>query len=147
MAAATSARLATRMKINAGDRYYDKPAAAALFCGTLAGINSDNEAEACAAAQGFTTAGVVLGRTGRDGVDPAAGESTRISEGVFGPFAQSGTAITAGDIGEPAFVVDNQTVAISGTHAAGIIVDVTSDGVWIQTGLAICGAIDARDLA
>lgn len=144
--AATAPRLSTRAKSNAGDRYYDRTAGGTIYPGTLAAIGAT---AAAATDGGARVAGVCLGVTGKDGVTVTSGEKARISEGVFGPFAQSGTAITAADIGEPAFVVDDETVKIaSDTNCAGIIVDVDGDGgVWLHVSLAINAAIDARNLA
>lgn len=145
MAAATEGRLSTRHKSNAGDRYYDRTAGGTIYPGTLAALGAT---AAAATAAGARVAGVCLGVTGKDGVTVTAGDKAHISEGVFGPFAQSGIAITTTDIGEPAFVVDDQTVSIAaGACCAGIIVDVDDDGVWLFVSLATNGAVDARNLA
>ncbi len=50
----------------------------------------------------------------------------------------AGDAIALGNVGDPAYVVDDQTVALtSNTNTritAGKIIDVDSDGVWVNVG-------------
>ena len=73
-----------------------------------------------------------------DNSSGAAGDKrVETRRGVF-PFANSASTdeITRADIGNSAYIVDDQTVAK--THAtntrsvAGVIRDVDSDGVWIE---------------
>ena len=68
--------------------------------------------------------------------------SVEVEAGAFNFVNSAGVdAITRADIGSRAFVVDDQTVARSsagGTRAqAGIILDVTSEGVWVLIGAQV----------
>jgi len=54
--------------------------------------------------------------------------------GVLFRFDNDGDAITRADIGSDAFVVDDQTVAKTGTAKAGVVVDVDEAGVWVRIG-------------
>lgn len=57
-------------------------------------------------------------------------------EGVYGPFANSGSSIAAGDEGKVCYIVDNVTVHGtdgSGTRSpAGTVYAVTTDGVYVE---------------
>lgn len=84
----------------------------------------------------------VLGRA-EETVDNAAGvagdKSVRVRRGVYRwENSAAGEAIAAADIGNDAYLVDDQTVAKTngaGTRsAAGKIVDVDALGVWVETG-------------
>ena len=102
---------------------------------------------ACVNATGYATPGataVGLKGVGRfeETVDNSAGLdaalSVRIKRGIF-HWANSGggDAIAITDIGETAYIVDDQTVAKTngpGTRSpAGRIVDVDAQGVWLDT--------------
>ncbi len=80
-----------------------------------------------------------------DGVTGGAADgdvSVEVEGGAFN-FANSAgaDAITRADIGERAFIVDDQTVARMSAGAtraqAGIILDVTSEGVWVLVGAEV----------
>lgn len=146
MTAITTGRLETRAKCNAGDRYRDlevdtgETVYPGAFVGVRAGKLCDADLD-----DDYVVAGVCQGKYDEIGTSATAGQKARVSEGVFGPFAQNGTTITAAHIGRRAYVFDNQTVTLStadNARAAGIIVDVTSDGVWVETGLALCASLD-----
>ncbi len=97
-------------------------------------------------ASGYATKGAVsttligVGRADEQ-VDNAAGsagdKSIKVRPGIhrYGNSA-SGDLITIADIGKPAFVVDDQTVAKTDGSAArsiaGFIYDVDSVGVWVE---------------
>lgn len=65
-----------------------------------------------------------------------AGERVLTREGECGPFTLSGATIA--DLGKIAYVVDDQTLTLDDADAcaAGPIVDVTADGVYIDVSLA-----------
>lgn len=83
----------------------------------------------------------VIGRA-EETVDNSAGSAGDVNinvlRGIF-KFANSGTAaVDANDKGKQCYVEDNQTVAETSTNycKAGLVVDVESDGVWVDTNYA-----------
>ncbi|WP_072379776.1 hypothetical protein [Novosphingobium sp. NDB2Meth1] len=100
----------------------------------------------CLSATGFATPGAVATTLKADGialttVDNTSGAdgavSVEVRKGTF-RFANSaaGDLITRAEIGTTCYVVDDQTVAkTNGTNtrsAAGIVVDVDAQGVWVK---------------
>ncbi len=100
----------------------------------------------CLNATGYATPGATATTLVADGVALAAADNTggadgairvQVEKGTF-PFANSaaGDAITIAEIGDIAYIVDDQTVAkTNGTNtrsAAGTIVDVDAQGVWVR---------------
>jgi hypothetical protein len=98
---------------------------------------------ACLSATGYATPGTVATTLKKPGiaqeeVDNSAGAdgdlTVLVRHGVF-RVANDGT-ITIADIGNSAYIVDDQTVADNdgtGTRSlAGTIVDVDADGVWVD---------------
>lgn len=84
---------------------------------------------------GIATGGVVGGATDGD-------VSVEVEGGAYNFVNSAGVdAIDLGDVGRRAFLVDDQTVALTsagGTRAqAGIILDVTSEGVWVLVGAQV----------
>ncbi len=53
---------------------------------------------------------------------------------MHGPFATSGTAVTAAKRGQVCYLVDDNTVTMdsAGKSAAGVVHNVDSDGVWVE---------------
>lgn len=104
-----------------------------FFKGSLVGIlaASGRLKKAAAADANLRVVGVC-----EDNVLTGASNTKRIGcrSGIF-KFAQSGTTITAADVGAYAFVVDDQTVAKTNAGddpVAGEIYDVDTDGgVWV----------------
>lgn len=100
----------------------------------------------CLSATGFATPGAVATTLTADGialttVDNTSGaDGDQIVETKKGTFrfenSTSTDAITIADIGKVAYVVDDQTVAkTNGTNtrsAAGTIMDVDAQGVWVK---------------
>lgn len=91
---------------------------------------------------GATATGLIaVGRAEQNVVNPGAdgAASIKVRRGVF-RFENStaGDAIDRTKIGATAYIVDDQTVAgTNGTNtrsAAGTIVDVDDDGVWVRVG-------------
>ena len=107
---------------------------ARIFAGALVMLDADGWAIAGAAGVGL----VAVGRADEAVAATANGNAgVRTRRGVL-RFANSGgaDAITRAEIGDPAYVVDDQTLAKtngSGTRsAAGIIRDVDAQGVWVE---------------
>lgn len=106
--------------------------------GALVCLDANGNATPGAEATTLTADGVA--RSTVDNTDGAAGDMTaEIERGCF-RFANSSSTdeITAADIGSTAYVVDDQTVAKTdgdaSRSAAGEIVDVDAQGVWVQIG-------------
>jgi hypothetical protein len=113
---------------------YPIAAATVLYAGALVALNSSGNAVAAADTAGLR----VVGRA-EETVDNSAGAAGALSipvkEGVF-KYSNSGTAaVDADDKGKLCFIEDDNTVAETSTHKvhAGRVVDVESDGVWIDT--------------
>lgn len=97
------------------------------------------------AAPGATATGLIaIGRAeetvANAGADGAA--TVRVRRGLFKwGNSSAGDAIAQADAGAVCYIVDDQTVAkTSATNtrsAAGLIVAVDADGVWVQTGLGL----------
>jgi hypothetical protein len=92
----------------------------------------------------------VIGR-GEETVDNSAGSAgdlaATVKRGCF-LYANSTTAaVDADDKGKLCFVEDNQTVAETSTHncKAGLVVDVTTDGVWVDTTYAHLATVAVTD--
>lgn len=110
--------------------------AAVIYAGALVALNAGGYAVPGSTATTLTAVGVAQER-----VDNSAGADgdlrVEVRRGVF-KFANSAAAdqITRAEIGDSAYIVDDQTVAkTNGTSTrsvAGIIRDVDADGVWIE---------------
>lgn len=134
MAALTAAR---NTKERAGE-VFDFPVAASttIHMGSLVALNAGY------AAPGATATGrIAVGRAEESVTAVAAGSvSVRVKTGIF-KFGNSaaGDAIAQADAGADCYIVDDQTVAKTdgtGTRsAAGKIVAIDSDGVWVKVGL------------
>lgn len=120
-----------------------------LFARAMAGTKKVYEgALVCLNATGYATPGAVATTLVADGiarqtVDNSAGAdgdlTVEVEKGTF-RFANSTStdAITKAEIGDTCYIVDDQTVAkTNGTNtrsAAGTIVDVDAQGVWVKIG-------------
>ena len=120
--------------------YYDFPMAASelVYAGSLVALDAAGNLTSATAA----TAKTVVGRAEAN-VDNSSGAigalTCKVKAGAF-KWANSGTdAIAKTEIGEQAYVEDDQTVAKTGALSAGIIVDFDSDGVWVFSGPAAIG--------
>ncbi len=115
-------------------------AAVHLYPGALIAKNSSGYGVPFSATTGLVAMGRCEGDY--DNTSGAAADKTAaVRQGVF-PWNNSTStdAITIADIGKPCFGVDDQTVAktdANGTRSlAGIVIDVTSDGVFVLSGPA-----------
>lgn len=134
MTATTTSRNTPR-RTGEGHRSYPMAAAASALAGTIAVLDAGN------AKMGATATGLVAVGVFSHGVDNSAGgagdESATVERGIY-RFANSAAAdeIALDDIGKKAYIVDNQTVALTDGTAtrsvAGIIDDVDSAGVWVR---------------
>ncbi len=117
---------------------YDVAAATKIYAGSIACRNA-----AGYAVPGSTAVGLVALGMATERVDNSTGSAGDLSVGVReGSFrwanSSAGDAITAAHIGLPAWIVDDQTVALTsgaGTRSlAGVIVGVDSAGVQVAMG-------------
>lgn len=108
-----------------------------IFAGSLVCLDANGWA-----APGSTAVGLIARGRAERYVDNSSGangdKSVRVRKGTF-RWANSGSTdtITRAEIGDPAYVVDDQTVAKTnggGTRSlAGTIRDVDAQGVWVET--------------
>jgi hypothetical protein len=134
MAALTKDRNTTRRD---GVQYSDPVAASTkIFAGSLVCLNAAGNA-----VPGSTATTLLARGVAQEQVDNSAGSAGDLRvesrRGVF-PFANSASSdeITRAEIGDNAYIVDDQTVAkTSGSSTrsvAGVIRDVDTAGVWIE---------------
>lgn len=109
---------------------------AVIFLGALVCLDADGFAIPAATATGLVADGVAEQHVDATGYADGA-KTVSVRKGVF-KFDNSAAAdeITIAHIGDVAYIVDDHTVALtdgtSSRSAAGTIVDVDSDGVWIR---------------
>ena len=102
---------------------------AVVFAGALYVLDADGNATPATAAAANPVRAVALARASQ----PHGDQRVDGALGVF-RFDNDGDSITRADIGSDAFVVDDQTVAKTGTAKAGVVVDVDEAGVWVRIG-------------
>ena len=102
---------------------------AVVFAGALYVLDAAGNATPATAAAANPVRAVALARASQ----PHGDQRVEGALGVF-RFDNDGGAITRADIGSDAFVVDDQTVAKTGTAKAGVVVDVDEAGVWVRIG-------------
>lgn len=111
-------------------------AGAVIFAGAMAAIDANGVCVPAAAVAALKVIGRAEGRADNTGGADGAIRA-RVRPGIF-RFANSGGADLIGlkDIGSPAYVVDDQTVALTSASAArpvaGTIFDVDPLGVWVK---------------
>lgn len=98
--------------------------------------------DALKAADAATYRAVGVALEGVTGGSADGDVSVEVEAGPFSFVNAAGVdALTRADIGKRAFIVDDQTVArysAGGTRAqAGIVLDVTSEGVWVMVGASV----------
>lgn len=132
------------------------PVAAGVTCyqGGLAVLDSSGDIKPAVVATGLIPAGIFTATV--DNASGQAGDVTaEVLPGTF-RFANSaaGDAITAAEVGDTCYLVDDQTVAKtnggSTRSAAGQIVDVDTSGVWVRVGmdrLITTGLLAANNLS
>lgn len=102
---------------------------AVVFAGALYVLDAAGNATPATAAAANPVRAVALARASQ----PDGDQRVEGALGVF-RFDNDGNSITRADIGSDAFVVDDQTVAKTGTAKAGVVVDVDEAGVWVRIG-------------
>lgn len=120
---------------------YSYPVAAGkkLFAGALAALNASGYVTPGAAATGLVAIGRVEALA--DNSSGSAGDiAATIRPGIYRWANSSSTdTITIAEIGDTCYIVDDQTVAktdgSSARSAAGKVIDVDVQGVWVATGL------------
>ena len=100
-----------------------------LYAGGMYVLDGDGNATPATADAANPVRAVALARASQ----PDGDQRVEGALGVF-RFDNDGNAITRADIGGDAFVVDDQTVAKTGTAKAGVVVDVDEAGVWVRIG-------------
>ncbi len=103
-----------------------------IYAGAMVAVYSNGEANNASDNTGLA----VIGRAVKTVDNSDDGETVDIDIGVFRWANGAGSLFTDANIGDFAFVHDNQTVTNSGAAndiIAGVIVDVDSDGVWVKT--------------
>lgn len=111
-------------------------AGAVLFAGAMAAIDAAGLAVPAAS----VAAHRVIGRVDQRADNTASADGAirvRVQRGIF-RFGNSGGGDLIGlkDVGQPCYVVDDQTVALTSNSSArpvaGTIFDVDADGVWVR---------------
>ena len=109
--------------------------AVVIYAGALVSVDANGEAVAAS----DTAAEVVVGRAAQMVDNADDGEVVDVDRGVF--RLENGGTFTQADIGALAYVVDDQTAGKAGdvtnSIIAGRVVDVDSDGVWVDTRVRI----------
>ena len=100
-----------------------------LYAGGMYVLDGDGNATPATAAATTPVRAVALARASQ----PHGDQRVDGALGVF-RFDNDGDAITRADIGATVYVVDDQTVAKTGTAKAGVVVDVDEAGVWVRIG-------------
>jgi hypothetical protein len=126
---------------------YPMAAATIIYAGTMVALNAAGNSVPAADAANLR----VVGRA-EETVDNASGaagdQSISVKEGVF-KFANSATnAVDPDDRGKTCFVEDDNTVSeVGGTNSvkAGRVVDVDSDGVWVDTRVGAASVVPVAD--
>ena len=144
MAALSQARNTAELHVGAIHYNFEREVASenTVYAGSIAAQNSSGKAVPAS-----DTANLVV--LGRAEATVGAGEKVLIRTGVF--LFDNGTSseeLSAADIGAVAFIVDDHTVGkVGGTNKipAGIVVDVTAEGVAVEiTPAALKAGVDAN---
>lgn len=109
--------------------------AAVIYAGTMITLLA---AGGNAVAAGTASAGVAVGVAEETVIGDGVKRVTATRDCFQFANSASGDLITAADIGNPCYIVDNQTVAktdnSAARKAAGKIIDVDANGVWVLVG-------------
>jgi hypothetical protein len=114
---------------------YPVKAAAKIWGGSLVAIDSTGNALKASSSTGLACVGIAERMA--DNTAGANGAETIIVRRGLAKLANSGSAaVTRAHIGAACYAEDDQTVTSSATgkSVAGIVVDVESDGVWLDIG-------------
>ncbi len=134
MAALAADRLT---ETRAGESFaYDVEAGKKIFAGSLVVLNADGHAEPGKAAAGLVCVGRAEARADNTGgADGDVTATCRRGAFLWENDVSAGGKIKAADVGKKAYVLDDQTVTKTATSrsAAGTVVQVDDDGVWVRT--------------
>ncbi|NML88353.1 hypothetical protein HHL26_04640 [Sphingobium sp. TB-6] len=120
----------------AGVESHPVKGATTIFAGALVCLDASGRAVPGSTATGLIVRGRAEENVANAGADGA--ENVKVRQGIFRWANSASTdAITRAEIGDPAYIVDDQTVAkTNGTNTrsvAGTIRDVDAQGVWVET--------------
>lgn len=120
------------------DFVYPMAASITIFAGSLVMLNASGDATKGAVATGQIAVGRAEHRATNGAV--AGAETIRVRPGVYRwRNSAAGDAITKAHIGDTVFIADDDQVALtngsSTRSAAGVVVDVDAQGVWVRTGI------------
>jgi exosome complex RNA-binding protein Csl4 len=108
---------------------------ATIFAGAMVAVNTSGYAVPASDTAGLRVVGRAEESVDNSGTAGDGALSIAVRRGVF--RWENGDTLTIADVGNLAYVEDDQTVqtAASATHdvVAGIIIDVDSDGAWVDT--------------
>lgn len=113
---------------------YPVAASTTIYAGSLVALDASGNA-----VPGTVSTTLVAAGRAEQTVDNSAGSAADLSVEVRqGTFRwENGESITKAHIGDPAYIIDDQTVGrtddTSTRSVAGVIVDVDPDGVWVKT--------------
>lgn len=107
-----------------------------IYAGSLVVLNATGYAEPGSTATTLTAVGRAEGQVNNDGGDGAL--RVEVRRGIFRFANTAADAVTRTEIGKSCYVVDDYSVAkTNGTNTrsvAGKVIDVTSEGVWVEIG-------------
>lgn len=134
MAAATKA-------INSPERpgkllYLPLAAATVIYAGTLVALDSNGRAVPAADTAGLRVVGLAQ-ETVDNSAGSAAALSINVKPGIFRMNNSATDAVDTNDVGKLCFVEDDNTVNEAGASdrvIAGRVVEVDSEGVWVEVG-------------
>lgn len=106
-----------------------------IFAGSIVAVDSNGLAVAASDAPGLKVIGRALVKSVNVLSDYVATKRIRVQRGIF--RWGNGGSFTAANIGDLAYLLDDQTVTTAALATndiiAGLIMDVDSDGVWVDT--------------
>ena len=143
MAALSAARNTKRM-ITPHDqiRYYKQATGTTIYQGSLCMVDAGYLKPAAASTTGICVGRAMATQT-NSGADGAV--SLAVEEGTFKWAALGADPPVQADVGKMAYMATDQEVAkTDGTNtreAAGFVVQVDSDGIWVQTGLGLATTV------
>lgn len=107
-----------------------------IYAGALVAVDTRNYAVPASDTASLKVVGIAMSRCDQQAGVYEDGKQVLVRKGCF--LMKNGGAFTAANIGDWAFVQDDQTVTTAAIAAndilAGVIVEVTSDGVWLDVG-------------
>ena len=136
MAPLTGVRSTIRWGGGGPERLYELQMAASttIHQGALVALNASGLLVPMSTATGLRA----LGRAEESKVSAASGATLcKVSTGVFKYANDGGDPVTTAARGAVCYATDDQTVSITATgkSVAGVVVEVESDGVWVNVGL------------